>query len=223
MRRSLASVAALATVISLTSACSSASDTESSSDETTSTSSPTEFSPTESTPVEETTSEETTPAETDSTDSGDGQTLAGQGYRTSIPSGWEDVTARAKQSQPAVDVAVAAPASGDFRTNINVVKPNPAPAGLSDQELAKRAAAELKSVTHTKVKPLPGVEFSGEPSIGQTSIASVPGVEKKVALVQYLVVHDDKIYAVTLSFEASKSSEAKQAMTEFVGNWAWTS
>lgn len=224
MRRSLPAVATLVAVAFLTSACSgSASDTAT--EETTSeqtSSSPTESSPTDETsPTEETSPTDETTETEDSEPDDDGQTLSGQGYNASLPSGWQNVTQEAKQRQPLVDIAVAEAKASDFRTNINVVQPNPAPEGLSDDQLAQQAARELKTVTKTKVRRLPGVEFSGEPSIGQTSTTQVQG--SSVSLVQYLVIHAGKIYAVTLSFESSRAAEAKQALDEFVGSWTWTS
>ena len=192
------------------SACSSGSDdasTDPTTDATTSATSTTES--TDTTPTDDTTS----------SDQSSGAGVSGTGYSVAIPDGWEDVTDLAKQTNQAADVALAEPVkAGEFRTNFNTVTPNPIDASVTDAQLSAQAAKELKSVTQAAVTPLEAPDFDGSPALGQTSEAQAKGF--KVTLVQYIVRHEDKVYAITMTFE-SKNAEAAQAkLDEIVGELA---
>ncbi len=216
MHRARTALAASVALLALA-ACSSASDTagtdtagtDTTGDSTTPTQETAATSPTEVT----TTSEPTSSA-------ADASTLRGTGYSVSLPDGWEDVTDVAKQSNAAADVALAEPASStEFRMNFNVVDPNPINAGVSDDELAAQAAKELKSVTQAKVTSISGPDFDGSPSLGQTSQAEASGFT--VSLIQFLVRHDDQVYATTMTFETKRTDEAKAVLDEIVASWTW--
>ncbi|HEY7045132.1 MAG TPA: hypothetical protein VH419_15785, partial [Nocardioidaceae bacterium] len=224
-------VAALACV-AVVSACSSASDTEQSgndgNDGNDTVSSATQTEPDSSTPPTTTEpSESTEPTETEptgQTQTGDGQggnQLVGTGYSVEVPQQWEDVTDLARQQNAQADIAMAEPQqSGKFRTNFNVVRPNPIPDSVTDAQLAVQAARELNSVTHNKVSRLDGPDFDGEHSLGQTSKASASGFS--VTLVQYLVRHDGKVYATTMTFDSTRAAQAQQVLDDIVDSWSWT-
>lgn len=206
---------ALATGLSLlvVSACSSASDTQDQGDTT---------SPT----VAETSTEASTASEpadpTEPTSQSSGDTLSGDGYDVTPPTDWQDVTEVAKQSNPQADVAMAEPQeAADFRTNFNVVAPSPVSADVTEQELAGQAAKELKSVTGTAVTPVDGPDFDGTTALGQTSETSASGFD--VTLIQYLVIHDGKVYATTMTFESKRSDEAQNDLDDIVSSWTWQS
>jgi hypothetical protein len=197
--------------------CSSASDTKTDT-ETTSPSETTSASETSSSPTESTTSstEETTSDDS----SGSGESIGGIGYTVTLPTGWEDVTDAMKQANARADIGLAEPASTGFRTNFNVVQPSPVPANVTEQQLAAEAAKELKSVTHQTVTTVEGPDFDGSNSIGQTSGATASGVD--VTLIQYIFVHDHKVYATTMTFDASRTDEAQATLDDLVGSWTWT-
>lgn len=149
-------------------------------------------------------------------------TLSGQGYSVVIPADWDDITAEAKQHNSKADVAMAEPQQDQvFRTNFNVVVPNQIDPGVSDAELAKEAARELRTVTKSAVTPVSAPDFDGSPALGQTSSTSASGVD--VSLIQYFVVKDGLVYATTMTFGTDQTDQAKATLDEIVGSWTWAS
>jgi hypothetical protein len=219
----LALLAATAGLV-LVSACSSAEDAASDGEDTTSaesTAEPTtdeettaaEPTQSEETESEETESEETESEETEEPDEGD---VEGTGYTIALPEGWTDVTEEAAASQPLVDLAIAEP-SGTFRTNFNVVKPQPFTG--TEEQLVTQSAKELKSVTNSKVTPVDPTTFDGVTALGQTSTLSTG--QDDVMLIQYMVVRDEQIHPVTMTFLAENEGEATAVMEEIIASWQW--
>ncbi len=195
MRTRRPALLAAAATLLLVTACSSASDTKTKGDPT---------SP-------------TTSADSTSPDPG---TLSGQGYSVVIPADWEDITTQAKQQNSQADVAMAEPQQDQvFRTNFNVVVPNEIDAGVSQAELAKEAARELKSVTKSAVTPISAPDFDGSPALGQTSTTLASGVH--VSLIQYFVVKDGLVYATTMTFDKGHAAEAKATLGTIIDSWTW--
>jgi len=212
--RPLRHVLACTLVLLAVSACSSSSDTANTDQTTDATTSSTQSS----TPS----TEATTPTDaTTSDDQSSGAGLSGTGFSIAVPDGWEDVTDIAKQNNQAADVAVAEVAkNGEFRTNFNTVTPNPIDASVTDAQLAAQAAKELKGVTHAPVTPIDAPDVDGSPALGQTSEVQTSGF--KLTLVQYIVRHDDKVYALTTTFETKNADEAKQKLDEILASWKWS-
>ena len=209
----LALLAATAGLV-LVSACSSAEDAASDGEDTTSAESTAE--PTtdeETTESEPTESEENESEENDEPAEGD---VEGSGYTIALPEGWTDVTEEAAASQPLVDLAIADP-SGTFRTNFNVVKPQPFTG--TEEQLVTQSAEELKSVTNSKVTPVDPTTFDGVTALGQTSTLSTG--QDDVMLIQYMVVRDEQIHPVTMTFLAENESEATAVMEEIIASWQW--
>ncbi len=203
---------ALTAAVTLTAlvGCSSASDTKDESETTSGseTLSPTESATSATTPTEAPTSDDT------------GGSMSGIGFIVSMPSGWQDATDIAKQQSPQVDIAMAESGASEFRTNFNTVQPSPVPSGLTDKQLAAQSAAQLKSITHNEVTPVDGPDLDGTSSLGQTSKATVG--DSEVTLIQYLAVHDDQLYATTMTFETSRADEAEATLDEIIASWTWT-
>jgi hypothetical protein len=214
MRRSLtrtsAAAASLVAVLAL-SACSGSDDSSGGSGATDG----------ETTAGSTTESEATSPSDDASTDEPSGDSVTGTGYSITVPDGWEDVTALAKQSNAQADIAVAEPQeSGKFRMNFNVVTPSPLPAGVSDSDLANQAAQELQSVTKAKVKPIEvDYDFDGAKALGQTSTTTAQGFT--VTITQFVLVHDDQIFATTMTYEDSREDEAMDKASDIADSWTW--
>jgi hypothetical protein len=167
-------------------------------------------------------SSDTTPTdEPTSSDEPAGDSVTGSGYSIAVPSGWEDVTELAKQNNSQADIAVAEPQTeGEFRTNFNVVTPTPLPDGVDDDELADQAATELESVTKSEVTPLDvTVDFDGAKALGQTSKTTTQGYT--ITITQYLLVHEDQIFATTLTYDEKRADEAMDTLTEIADSWTW--
>jgi hypothetical protein len=147
--------------------------------------------------------------------------VTGSGYSIAVPTGWEDVTELAKQSSSQADIAVAEPQTeGEFRTNFNVVSPSPLPDGVSDDELAEQAATELESVTKSEVTPLDAtVDFDGAKALGQTSKTTTQGYN--IAITLYVLVHEDQIFATTLTYDEKRADEAMDTLAEIADSWTW--
>jgi hypothetical protein len=150
-----------------------------------------------------------------------GDSVTGSGYSVAVPSGWEDVTELAKQNNSQADIAVAEPQTeGEFRTNFNVGSPTPLPDGVGDDELADQAATELESVTKAEVTPLDvTVDFDGAKALGQTSKTTTQGFT--ITITQYLLVHEDQIFATTLTYDEKRADEAMDTLTEIADSWTW--
>ncbi len=43
----------------------------------------------------------------------------------------------------------------------------------------------------------------------------------KLTLVQYLIRHDDKVYATTMTFETKRADEAQSVVNDIVASWTW--
>ncbi|MGH3506021.1 MAG: hypothetical protein ACRDO2_02320 [Nocardioidaceae bacterium] len=141
----------------------------------------------------------------------------GTGYTIALPEGWSDVTEEAAENQSLVDLAIAAEPVDSFRTNFNVVKPQPF-AGTED-ELVEQSAQELESVTNSKVTPVDAVEFDGVRALGQTSTLAAP--QGDVTLIQFMVVRDEQIHPVTMTFLAANEDDATAVMEDIIASWQW--
>lgn len=170
----------------------------------------------------------TTPTPQSSTSSGTTSTsptpapvLQGQGYTISLPKGWVDATATAKQNNQAADIAIAEQTSpGTFRTNFNVVNPTPISANVTKTQVLAEAGRELKGVTHAKVTTFAGPAFDGTSSNGQSSDTTRSGLH--FTLIQYIVIRQGKVYGTTLTFESKRAKDARKNLAEIVSSWAWT-
>ena len=203
-------LAATASLV-LISACSSAEDTASDGEDTTTPAESTSETTTDEQPSEST---QTEPDETEEPEAGG---IQGTGYTIALPEGWSDVTEEAAQNQSLVDLAIAAEPVDSFRTNFNVVKPQPF-AG-TEEELVEQSAQELESVTNSKVTPVDAVEFDGVSALGQTS--TLAAAQGDVTLIQFMVVRDEKIHPVTMTFLAANEDEATAVMEDIIASWQW--
>ncbi len=125
-----------------------------------------------SSPTEPTTAEPSTPSQSEtSTSPEDNGRLEGNSYSVVIPPGWSDITATVKAAQPSVDVAKGEGHPTGFRTNFNVVNSasDPGTIEANGPAIRQEAATELKSITKSRVTPLPDRQIDGEEAIGQTS------------------------------------------------------
>lgn len=145
--------------------------------------------------------------------------LHGNGYTFAAPAGWSDVTAQAKGIQSAVDLAIAAPQTTGFRDNFNVVSPNPL-RGATTNQLRHEAARELRSVTHSRVQPVPSRRFDGATGIGQQTHTSSSGYA--ITLLQYLIPHRHLVYATTLTFQTKHTAQARSWLRRIISSWKWT-
>ena len=221
MRKPLAAVA-VAALLSLCAACGGsddiADDDPSTSPTTTTTTSPT------APPTSPTTSAPTTSAPTSSSPTDDdGDRLVGAGFSIAIPEEWEDITASLKEKNPQLDIAIGEKDATVFRTNFNVVTATATTATVEADaaELHKEAAAQLKTVTHATVAPLPDRDIAGDAAIGQTSKFEASGTS--VTFVQYLCIHDGKAYPVTMTFATANAEKATATLDTILATWQWTS
>jgi hypothetical protein len=147
--------------------------------------------------------------------------VQGQGYTISVPKGWVDATATAKQNNQAADIAIAEETSpGSFRTNFNVVNPTPISASVTKAQVLAEAARELKGVTHANVATFAGPVFDGTRSSGQTSDTTTSGLH--FTLIQYIVIRQGTVYGTTLTFESKRAKDAKSNLAKIVRSWTWT-
>lgn len=147
-----------------------------------------------------------------------GARVSGNGYSLAEPTGWQDITATIKASNPKIDKALGAPQTTGFRTNFNVVV-TPTSGSFTQAQLQTEAARELTSVTHTRVTSLPTSSLDGTTVIGQTSQLAKAGV--RITFIQYLGVRPGNAYALTMTFAPQNSAQAKSTLASIVSSWQW--
>ncbi len=215
MNKSLVATAVVAVLLPLSVACSSSNDIATTDTTTTTPTPPSQSTtPSPSTPATESSPPPTT---------ADGNRVTGTGFSIAIPTDWEDITASLKANNPQLDIAIGEKNASTFRTNFNVVQGNTTTATIErDSEAIRReAAAELKSVTHALVTPLPDRTIDGDPAIGQTSSFEATGTP--VTFLQYVAIHNGKAYPVTMTYATSNAAKAKPLLDTILGSWQWTS
>lgn len=225
MKKSLVATAVVAVLLPLSVACGSSGDIATTDQTTTTTdATTTSASPSQSTTTPPSTPPTvTTPTPTAPTPTHDGNRLAGTGFSIAIPPDWEDITASLKANNPQLDIAIGEKNATTFRTNFNVVQGNATTATIEhDSEAIRReAAAELKTVTHAVVTPLPDRTIDGNPAIGQTSSFKATGTS--VTFLQYVAIHNGKAYPVTMTYASANAAKAKPLLDTILGSWQWTS
>lgn len=146
--------------------------------------------------------------------------VAGDGYTMAVPEGWTDLSERAKDvpELAQADLAYGDTTEQKFASNLNTIV---TPAGgetVSDPGVRQRLADQVEQAINVRPKPVADLEFDGEKAIGQTATVRNPAA----TLIQYVTVHEDEVYTLTVTLSAARASESDAIVGDIVDSWQWT-
>ncbi len=154
-----------------------------------------------------------------------GLTMKGTGYAYHLPTGWEDISAKLKQSQPGIDTGGRAkPATPPFTANLNTLTTPSKITGTPSASQLDSLAAQLKKEVvklAPNVQTKPHTTIDGAPAVHQEGQANSSGT--KFYLVQYFAVYKGNNYGVTFAFPAGTNPAARTKLIEPVlASWKWS-
>jgi hypothetical protein len=146
--------------------------------------------------------------------------VAGDGYTVAVPEGWTDLSQRAKDvpELAQADLAYGDTTEQKFASNLNTIV---TPAGgetVSDPGVRRRLADQVEQAINVRPRPIADLEFDGEKAIGQTATVRSPAAK----LIQYVTVHEDEVYTLTVTLSAARASESEAIVGDIVDSWQWT-
>jgi hypothetical protein len=172
---------------------------------------------------------------------GDEDPVEGTGYTYSVPDGWEDASEQA-EDEPGLelgglrpDSVVVAEPEDDFATNVNVVREDGLPAGVTAALYADANLAGLRDPTAAGLPPeiVETVESLNPREISERRDVELDGEEafewdyratqggRRVRLRQVATVVDGAGYTVTLTALPDAFEEGGEALDEVVESWSW--
>jgi hypothetical protein len=172
---------------------------------------------TQDTPTDEATDEP--PEEETNSAPADGA-VQGDGYTLSVPEGWTDLSEEAAEVP---ELAMADLAYGDtseqgFASNLNTIVTPASGETVDDPGVRGQLADQVEQALNVRPKPIADTEFDGEKAIGQTATVRKPAV----TLVQYVTVHKDEVYTLTVTLSAARTAEADELVGSVVDSWQWS-
>ncbi len=169
------------------------------------------------------------------------QRVDGSGYTYAVPDGWEDASDEASDIDlnvegVLVDSAVIGDREDEFTTNVNVVREEGVPDGVTARQyrevsianLRDPAAAgfppevvdELEDIDLGSLEAVPDTELNGrEAASWEYRDSSSGGAETQVR--QVAAVRDGAAYILTLTAVPDAFEDATPALDEVVETWDW--
>jgi hypothetical protein len=172
---------------------------------------------------------------------GDEDPVEGTGYTYSVPDGWEDASDQA-EDEPGLELGgirpdsiVLAEPEDDFATNVNVVRQDGLPSGVTAAQYAEANLAGLRNPTAAGLPPeLVETVKSLKPSdISERRDVDLDGEEAfewdyratqgggRMRLRQVAAVVDGAGFTVTLTALPDGFEEGDEALDEIVESWSW--
>lgn len=151
----------------------------------------------------------------------DGKTLKGTDYTYSVPDGW-DVPKEKPAGFDFDSLAVDTKDKDGFTDNINVLRQDPAPAGLTDKQLGDELGKQLTAQGAKDVEVQSAVTIDGDPASHISSSQDLNG--NKNLTEQYYTLHDGALYVVTFSHSMDASREDRDEVAgSILASWKWAS
>jgi hypothetical protein len=146
--------------------------------------------------------------------------VQGDGYTMAIPEGWTDLSDRDKDvpQLAQADLAYGDTTEQEFASNLNTIVTPAGGVAVSDQGVRDQLADLVEQKLGVRPEPTPDVELDGEKAIGQTARLRSPDA----SLIQYVTVHDDEAYTLTITLSAARAGEADAIVRGVVDSWKWT-
>lgn len=152
-----------------------------------------------------------------STSSNGGDTLAGTGYRLSLPKGWQDATEAFKKLQPQVDTRAkeTKDTADGFNDNVNVITQASPEAPFDQVQTAIKTQLENAGSTNIEFKE--NTKLDGKEALQVWS--RTKGAEK-AHTIQFMAFNSDRMFVVTVSTNLTDAKAATLAQ-QVIGGWTW--
>jgi hypothetical protein len=172
-------------------------------------------------------------------DDDDREPVEGTGYTYAVPDGWEDVSEKAEEEidvggfRP--DTLVIGESEDDFATNVNVIREDGLPNGITAAQYADASLAGLRDPAGAGLPPevAEAIESGNLRQISEPRDAELDGEEafawdyrgtqdgRDVLVQQVAAVMDGAAYTLTLTVLPDRFDEGKDALDEVVDSWTW--
>jgi hypothetical protein len=169
----------------------------------------------------------------------DGESVDGTGYTYSVPEAWEDVSDRAEEELEVggfrPDTLVVGESEDDFAMNVNVIREDGLPNGVTAAQYADVSLAGLRDPVHaglpTEVAQV--IEDVNPRQISEPRDAELDGEEavawdyrgtqdgRDVRVQQVAAVMAGAGYTLTLTVLSDRFDEGSEALDEVVESWEW--
>jgi hypothetical protein len=169
----------------------------------------------------------------------DEEPVEGTGYTYSLPDGWEDVSDRAEAELEVggfrPDTLVVGEREDDFATNVNVIREDGLPngvtaaryadvslAGLRDPAgagLPPEVAQAIDDVNPTQISEPRDTELDGEEAVAWDYRGTQDGRDVRVQ--QVAAVMAGAGYTLTLTVLPDRFDEGNEALDQVVDSWSW--
>ena len=168
-----------------------------------------------------------------------GDPVEGTGYTYSLPDGWEDFSDRAEEEidvgsfRP--DTLVVGESDDDFATNVNVIREDGLPNGITAAQYADASLAGLRDPVGAGMPPdvAEAIEDGNLRQISEPRDAELDGEEalawdysgtqdgRDVRVEQVAAVMDGAGYTLTLTVLPNRFDEGDEALDQVVESWEW--
>jgi hypothetical protein len=162
--------------------------------------------------------------------------IEGTGYTYAVPGGWEEATgADIEVGGFRPDSLVTGERGDDFTTNVNVIREDGLPAGVTVDDYADASVAGLRDpaaaglppelvetveeLNPTQISELRDAELGGEEAVTWDYRATQDG--RRVQIRQVAAVMDGAGYTVTLTVLPAGFDDGTGALDEIVKSWEW--
>jgi hypothetical protein len=172
-------------------------------------------------------------------DDEDEDPVEGNGYSYSVPDGWEDVSDRAEEELEVggfrPDSLVTGESEDDFATNVNVIREDGLPEGVTAAQYADVSLAGLRDpagaglppevaetiedLNPTQISEPRDAELDGEEAVAWDYRSTQDGRDVRVR--QMAAVMDGAGYTVTLTVLPARFKEGNGAFDEVLESWSW--
>jgi hypothetical protein len=169
----------------------------------------------------------------------DAEPVEGTGYTYSVPDGWEDVSDRAEEEieiggfRP--DTLVVGERENGFATNVNVIREDGLPNGVTAAQYANASLAGLRDPVGAGTPPelAQAIEEANLRQISEPREAELDGEEafawdyrgtqdgRDVRVQQVAAVMDGAGYTLTLTVLPDRFDEGGAALDQVIDSWSW--
>lgn len=150
---------------------------------------------------------------------GAGDTAGGSEYEIALPSGWEDQSEQAEESEVPIrfDLVVGKERVQGFATNVNVLR-EPAPEGTGLEEIGPQFERQIEAFGARELSEPRDLMLDGDPAIARDYELSLQG--RRLLGRQVFTIHDDRIYTVTFTSRQDSTRELEE-FEQILDSWQW--
>ena len=169
----------------------------------------------------------------------DAEPVEGTGYTYSVPDGWEDLSDPAEEEieiggfRP--DTLVVGEREDGFATNVNVIREDGLPSGVTAAQYADASLAGLRDPVGAGMPPevAQAIEDGNLRQISEPRDAELDGEEafawdyrgtqdgRDVRVQQVAAVMDGAGYTLTLTVLPDRFDEGGEALDQVIDSWSW--